>query len=168
LSSRCLGYCDANQHWGQHDAQNIQPALVIRRGARLARRAPLARSSHMSLITGAALPPHRRRRGPPRPGERPAIRQGCEHRRPCDEQDLVPDAAHGYLPFSRKPLRGAVNGMTWPPCSIGSGSQIVPVIKSIHILRGGVRSRTTPASFPCSFSLIWRAMPCAPQSPVWL
>jgi hypothetical protein len=45
------------------------------------------------------------------------------------------------LPFARKLLRGAVNGMTWPPCSIGSGSQIVPVIKSIHILRGGVRIR---------------------------
>jgi hypothetical protein len=28
------------------------------------------------------------------------------------------------LLFPRKPLRGAVNGMTWPPCSIGSGAQI--------------------------------------------
>jgi hypothetical protein len=77
-------------------------------------------------------------------------------------------SAHSYLFFPRKPLRGAVNGMTWPPCSIGSGSQICPVIKSIHILRGGVRSRTTLASFPCSFSLIWHVMPCAPQSPVRL
>ena len=34
-----------------------QPVLVIRRGARLARKAPPAGSSHMSLITGAALPP---------------------------------------------------------------------------------------------------------------
>jgi hypothetical protein len=48
----------------------------------------------------------------------------------------VPNRRYGLFP--RKPLRGAVNGMTWPPCSIGSGSQIVPVIKSIHILRGGV------------------------------
>src|ERR1019366_8488488 len=62
----------------------------------------------------------------------------------------------------------ALNGMTWPPCSIGSGSQICPVIKSIHILRGGVRSRTSSASFSCSCSLIWRVMPCAPQSPVRL
>jgi len=29
-----------------------------------------------------ALRPHHRRRGPPQPGERPAIRQACEHRRP--------------------------------------------------------------------------------------
>jgi hypothetical protein len=35
-----------------------------------------------------------------------------------------------YLFLPRKPLRGAVNGMTWLPSSIGSGSQIVPVIKS--------------------------------------
>jgi hypothetical protein len=34
--------------------QNIQPALVIMRGARLARRVPPGRSIHMSLITGAA------------------------------------------------------------------------------------------------------------------
>jgi hypothetical protein len=44
-----------------------------------------------------------------------------------------------YLLFPRKPLRGVVNGMTWPPCSIGSGAQISPVIQSIHIIRGGVR-----------------------------
>jgi hypothetical protein len=57
---------------GQHDAQNIQPALVIRRGARFTRRALPTGSSHMNLITGTCLHSHRRRRGPPRPGERPA------------------------------------------------------------------------------------------------
>ena len=55
LSSRCLGYCDANQHRASTTLQNIQPALVIRRGARLARRALPAGSSHMSLITGYAV-----------------------------------------------------------------------------------------------------------------
>src|SRR5450759_761791 len=48
--------------------QNIQPALVIRHRARLARRGPPARSSLMNLITGVALPPHRHLRGPPWPG----------------------------------------------------------------------------------------------------
>ena len=54
---------------------------------------------------------------------------------------IVPAAAHSYLLFPRKPLRGAVNGMTGPPCSIGSGAQICPIIRSIHMLRGGVGSR---------------------------
>jgi hypothetical protein len=43
------------------------------------------------------------------------------------------------LRFPRKPLRGAVNGMTWPPCSIGSGTQSCPVDQSIHIVRAGVK-----------------------------
>jgi hypothetical protein len=36
--------------------------------------------------------------------------------------------------FPRKPLRGAVNGMTWQPCSIGSGAQICPVDQSMHMV----------------------------------
>src|ERR1035437_6837987 len=63
-----------------------------------------------------------------------------------------------YLRFPRTPLRGAVNGMTWPPCSIGSGAQISPVDQSMHMVGRGVRSRTSSASLLCSFSLISRVM----------
>ena len=52
--------------------------------------------------------------------------------------------------FLRKPRRGAVKGITWAPCSIGSGVQISPVDQSIHMDRGGVRSGTISASFRCS------------------
>ena len=41
--------------------------------------------------------------------------------------------------FRRKRLRSAVNGMTWPRFSIGSGAQIVPVIKSIQAIGEGDR-----------------------------
>ena len=63
-----------------------------------------------------------------------------------------------YLRFPRKPLRGAVNGMTWPPCSMGSGAQISPVDQSMHMVGRGVRSRTSSAALLCSFSLISRVM----------
>src|SRR5450759_4559149 len=63
-----------------------------------------------------------------------------------------------YLRFPRKPLRGAVKGMTLPACSIGSGAQIWPVDQSMHMVGRGVRSRTISASLLCSFSLISRVM----------
>lgn len=69
-----------------------------------------------------------------------------------------------HLRFPRKPLRGVVNGMTWPPCSIGSGAQICPVDQSMHMVGRGVRSRTISASLLCSFSLISRVMQRAPPS----
>jgi hypothetical protein len=74
LSSRGLGYCDAQQHRGQHDAPEYPAGSrdPVRRP--FGKKAPPARSSHMSLITSVALSPHHRRRGPPQPGERPAAR----------------------------------------------------------------------------------------------
>jgi hypothetical protein len=120
----------------------LRPPLV-RQSSPMVQTGPPARSRHVSLITGAAPPPHRRRRPASGPQFVEAVNIG-----------VLDDCM--AICFPRKPLRGAVNGMTWPPCSIGSGAQICPVIQSIHMVRAGVGSRTISASLLCSFSLISR------------
>ena len=64
-----------------------------------------------------------------------------------------------YLRFPRKRLRGAVNGMTWPPCSIGSGVQTCPVDQSMHMVGRGVGSFTISA-FCVAHSLLY-SVPCS-------
>jgi hypothetical protein len=66
------------------------------------------------------------------------------------------------LRFPRKPLRGGLNGMTWPLCSIGSGAQICPVIQSIG-MRPEWRAESQPVALLILFDIAYHAAGLLPH-----
>jgi hypothetical protein len=66
------------------------------------------------------------------------------------------------LRFPRKPLRGGLNGMTWPLCSIGSGAQICPVIHSIG-MRPEWRAESQPVALLILFDIAYHAAGLLPH-----
>jgi hypothetical protein len=66
------------------------------------------------------------------------------------------------LRFPREPLRGGLNGMTWPLCSMGSGAQICPAIQSIG-MRPEWRAESQPFALLILFDIAYHAAGLLPH-----